>query len=215
MATNINDYVKNTGFGTGADRTKFDSKGQRKAGGEAVGYEDLATTLGGKLLGAVRGKADWDWDRHAVAFEPGGDITDVKDKVGSEHQYPHGALVDGYMYYHAHWIMTDTYANKPVQFTIRERVNSNGAEESLTWTTTVVEANDTNNVFPYDGETGLIQITVLKAVSMAGASISALIDWEFARTDSESGDVFVKYVDPHYIQDTDGSNTEYVKDEGA
>ncbi len=211
----ISDYMKDTGMGSGSDRTTFDSKGQRKSHGAAVGYEDLATTLGGKLLGEVRGKADWDWDRHAVKFESGGDITDVKDKVGSEHQYPHSAKTDGSMYYHAHWIMTDSYATMPVQFTFRHRIHSNGAEENLTWVTTVVEANDTNNVFAYDGETGLVQITVLKAVDMTGASISAMVDWEFARTDSESGDVYVKYVDPHYINDTDGSNTEYVKDEGA
>ena len=98
-----------------------------------------------------------------------------------------------------------------VQFNIRTRIHSNGTEEDLAWSTTVVEANDTNNIFPYNGENSLIQITRLKAVSMAGMSISAMVDWEFARTDTEPGDVYVRYVDPHYENDTDGSNDEYIK----
>ena len=56
-------------FGIDPDVTKFDIKGQRRSYGEATGFEDLATTLNGKLLGSTRGKADWDWNRHAVKFK--------------------------------------------------------------------------------------------------------------------------------------------------
>ena len=205
----------NTGFGSGSNRTKFDTKGQRLATGEAVGYEDLATTLQGKKLSLTNGTVQWDYDRHAAEFDPSGSITTNNDKVGGEHQYPHSAQVDGIMHYHMHWVQTDTFANLAAEFTFRYRLSSNGGEETTAWTTVVVEPSDDNSVFEYDGETGLIQITNLAEVDMTGASISALVEWEFTRTDSTAGSLFVKYIDPHYIQDTDGSNVEFVKDEGA
>jgi len=209
----IQDFFSNTGVGTGSDRLKIDSKGQIQLEGGATGFEDQTTSLKGKLLASTAGKADWDYDRHAVEFATAGDIAVAGDKVGDENQYAHGAKVDGDVFYHIHWFQTDTYANMPVQFTFRHRLHSNGAEENTSWTTAVVEANDTNSAFTYDGETSLLQITRLATVDMTGASISALIDWELARTDSETGDVYVKYVDPHIELDTIGSNTEYVKDE--
>jgi len=209
----IGDYFKNIGVGAGSDRLKIDEKGQILLEGGASGFEDQTTSLKGKLLASTAGKADWDYDRHACKFQSGGSIATAGDKVGDENQYPHGAKTDGDVFYHVHWFQTDTYANMPVQFTFRWRLHSNGAEEETSWTTAVVEANPTNNAFTYTAETSLLQITRLDTVDMTGASISALIDWEFARTDSETGDIYVKYVDPHVELDTIGSNTEYVKAE--
>lgn len=211
----INTYVKDTGFGSGSDRTTFDSKGQRKSHGEAIGFEDLATSLQGKKLSATNGTAQWDYDRHAAEFDPSGSITTANDKVGGEHQYPHSAKVNGNMYYHMHWIQEDTFANLAAEFTFRYRVSSNGSEETTAWTTVTLTASDTNSVFEYDGETALVQITKLATVDMTGASISALVEWEFTRTDATAGAIFVKYIDPHYEIERDGSNTEYVADEGA
>ena len=181
---NINTWAKNTGFGSGNDRFTVDSKGQMKLNGEAVGYEDMQTTLQGKKLSYTAGTVQWNFNRHAAKFDPSGSITNNDDKVGGEHQYPHSAKVNGNMYYHIHWIQEDTFANLAAEFTFRYRISSNGGEENLIWTTVVVTPDDTNSIFEYDGEARLVQITKLATVDMTGASISALIEWEFTRTDS-------------------------------
>ena len=214
---NINEYAKTTGFGSGENRTTFDSKGQRMSRGEAAGYEDLVTSLKGKKLSSSTGKVDWNYGRHAAKFQSGGSITNLNDKVGDEHQYPHSAREDGNLYYHIHWIQKDTFANlADLVFTFRYRVHANGAEEETSWTTVLVTPDASNSLFPYNDEISLVQITKLATVSMAGKGISAMVDWELARTDSSSvPDIYVKYCDPHYLNDTNGSDTEYVKDEGA
>lgn len=211
----LNNYPRDVGFGSGNDRTRWDNYGQRKAYGRAVGYEDLSTSLKGKRLSTTTGKVEWDWDRHACKFEPAGDITVKADKVGDEHQYPHSAKEDGAFYYHMHWFQTEDWAQYGgVEFVFRYRVNSNGSEEVTDWTTVTVTPNEINSVFEYNGETSLVQITRLATVDLTGTSISAMVDWEMARTDdSGMGNIYIKYIDPHYIQDTDGSDTEYVKNE--
>ena len=122
-------------------------------------------------------------------------------------QYPHGALVDGKFELHAHWKQYSTDART---LTIKHRVVSNLTVWNDAWITTVVTLDATNALGTYvSGD--FAQITPLLEVDMAGESISAMIDFKIWRTDANTGDMLVKFIDGHVEKDAMGSRERYVK----
>lgn len=203
----IQDFVQNIGFGTGANVTTFDSNGQMRAQGEATVHEDVLGALFGKSLFSTSGKVDFDWDELAGVFQSGGAVDTLADMFPFVAQYPHGALVDGKFELHAHWKQYNTDAR---QITIKHRVVSNLRVWNDTWVTTVVDLTSDNALGAYPGG-DFAQITPLLEVDMIGESISAMIDFKIWRTDTNTGDMLVKFVDGHVEKDAMGSRERYIK----
>jgi len=206
----INEYADQYGFGQGLDKTKIEADGTVYMQGEATVWDDIQNSLIGKALYSNQGKVTFDYSENAIVFASGGSIANLADTVAFSIQYPHASKTDGEFRLHIHWEQDNTYSNKPIQFTVKHRVQSNGSPKNTTWTTTVIECDNTNNVFTYSSGV-LNQITKLVNVSMAGAGISAIVDVQIARTDTSTGDIMAKFVDFHYEKTTLGSRTEYTK----
>lgn len=206
-----NRSLSNLYFGGSVDSgnySKFDeTTGSLSFHGTATVWDDLVGSLIGKRLSATTGKVDYDWSENAITFQSGGSISTEADIINFNFQYPHAAIEDGEMRLHVHWEQPDSTER---EFTVKHRIQSNGEAKTTSWTTTVVTCNSTNNVFTYSSGT-LNQITELVNVDMEDAGISATVQFQLARTDSETGDITVTFVDAHIELDSAGSETEYVK----
>lgn len=203
--TNINTYFRETGVGSASDRLKIEADGTTHRTGAATTWDDLTNSLIGKRLSATTGKVDYDWTENAIKFQSGGSISTDADVVNFNLQYPHACIEDGDMKLHVHWEQPDATAR---EFTVEYRIQSNGAAKTTSWTQVVVST--ASSVFTYASGT-LNQITALATVDMTDAGISATVQFRMARTDSETGDILVTFVDAHVERDTDGSRSEYSK----
>ena len=202
----IQDFVRNTGFGAGSDRTKFEADGTAHRGGDATTWDDLVSSLIGSRLSSTAGKVGYDYDDLAIVFNPGGSISTEADRVGLNQQYPHAAVVDGSVRFHIHW-WQDTAVTREI--TVEYRIQKNNELKEDVWTQVVVDTN-TNNVFAYTSG-ALKQITSHVDIDMTDAGISATVQIRFARTDSNSGDMLMTFADSHVERDTEGSRSEFVK----
>ena len=206
----IDTYFKDIGVGSGSDRAKFESDGTLKFEGDSTTWDDIVGSLIGKKLSSTVGKVDYNWAENSIKFQSGGSISTANDIVNINLQYPHAAKEGGIFAFHLHYEQTDTYANMPVQFTVKYRVQNNGAAKNTTWTTVTVEANDDNTVFPYSSGT-LNQILKLVDIDITGMNISSTVQIQFARTDSATGDLYATFADAHIERDTIGSRSQYSK----
>jgi len=210
ITPNIQEFFKNIGIGEGSNRLKIEDDGTIVREGNATVWDDIVGSLIGKRLSSVVGKVEYNYAENAITFKSGGSISTANDIVNFNLQYPHAAKVTGSMNLHIHWEQSDTYLNMPIQFTVKYRVQSNGAAKTTSWTTVVVEANPTNNAMTYVSGT-FNQITKLINVDMTGMGISSTAQFQLARTDSETGDIIGTFVDAHVEMDTDGSRSEFSK----
>ena len=203
----IGDYFKNIGVGSGANRLKIEADGTIKREGDATVWDDLVTSLIGSRLYSTAGKVNYNYAENAVEFQPGGSISTEADVINFNFQHPHAAVVNGSLKLHIHWEQPNSTDR---EFTVRYRIQKNGQEKTTAWTTVVVAANATNNVFAYVSGT-LNQITPLASIDMTDAGISATVQVQMARTDSETGNILGTFLDAHVEYDTDGSRSEYSK----
>lgn len=204
---NINDLFADTGIGSGSDRLKIEDDGTTKREGAATVWDDIQNSLIGKQLSSVAGKVDYNWAENTITMQPGGVITTANDLLVFNLQVPHAAIEDGSLNLHMHWEQPDATER---EITVKYRIQNNGAAKTASWTTVTKALNATNNAFTYTSGT-LNQITGLVDIDLTGASISAVVEFQMARTDSETGDIEVTFVDAHIQKDTDGSRQEYVK----
>lgn len=204
---NINTLMADTGIGSGSDRLKIESDGTVKREGAATVWDDIQNSLIGKSLSSVAGKVDYNWANNSITMEPGGSISTANDLLVFNLQVPHSAIDDGSLNLHMHWEQPDATDR---EVTVKHRIQNNGAAKTTTWTTTVVALNATNNAFAYVSGT-LNQITGLVGIDLTDASISAVVEFQAARTDAETGDIEVTFIDAHVQKDTDGSRQEYIK----
>ena len=204
---NINSYTKDTGFGSGSDRTKFDEKGQLKLEGDAVQWDDLVGDIMSKKLYSTTGRIDYDWDNNSIRFQSGGDITDKADRIQFNYQKMHAIKENSEMRFHIHYEQDST--NEYV-FTLKYRVQGNGEAKTTAWTTVTATCNATNHVFPYTSGT-INQILQFPAIDWSNVGISSTVQLMLARTDSITGDCYVTFCDAHVTLDAHGSNQEYVK----
>ena len=204
---NVSEYAEDYGFGQNGNRTKFDEDGQRQSVGNATQWDDLVGDIMAKKLYAVTGTIDYDWDENAMKFQKGGDITDKADRVQFNLQKMHKIKVDSELRMHIHYEQDST--NEYV-FTLKYRVQGNGAAKTTTWTTITTTCNATNHVFSYTSGT-INQIVKFPVIDWSEVSISSTVQFMLSRTDSITGDVYVTFIDGHTEIDSDGSNQEYVK----
>ena len=202
----ISDYVKNTGFGKGENKTKFDDNGQRRAYGKATQWDDLVGDALGRKLYSTQGKVDYNWSNNTIKFQSGGVITDQKDRLIWNVQKIHKVKENSELRYHIHYEKTNT---TPYVFTLQHRVQGNGETKTDAWTTTTATTG-TDDVFPYTSGT-LNQIVKFPPVDWSAVGISSTVNFRLARTDTETGDINVSFIDGHVEIDSDGSNEEYVK----
>jgi hypothetical protein len=191
--------------GSGDDRAEIDADGIMLYGDSTV-WEDLSTSLIGQRLNSVSGAVDYNYDNNSITFQSGGSISSTGDRVAWNLQHPHGAKQDGLFNLHIHWEQVDSTAR---EFTVQYRIQDNGDTKETSWTTVVVDTS-ASSLFTYSSGT-LNQITELVSIDMSGHSISAVVQFRLARTDSVSGDIEATFVDVHYELDTMGSRDEYVK----
>ena len=204
---NINEYVKNTGFGSGNNTTTFDTKGQMQHHGEATQWDDIVGDAFGRKLNSSTGKLDYDWSENNLKFQSGGDITKSADRLVWNVQKMHKVKTDSELRYHIHFEKSD---NTVRTFTLQYRIQGNGEEKTTSWTTLTTTTEPVNEVFPYSGGT-LNQIVKFPPIDWSDVILSSTVNFRLARTDSESGDVHVSFVDGHVEVDSDGSNEEWVK----
>ena len=202
----IGDYVKNTGFGTGLNRAKFEADGTLKFEGDSSVWDDITGSLIGKSLSSTAGQVDYNWAENSIIFNSGGDIATEADCINFNIQNPHATKVNSIIDFHIHWWQTDAVAR---EFTIEHRIQNNGQLKTEAWTQNIV-STQADAKFTYTSGT-LNQISDLVAIDMTGASISATVQFRIARTDAVAGDVEVTFADVHVEKDTLGSRQEYVK----
>jgi len=208
MGTDINDYVKDTGFGTGANRIKFEADGSLVMEGDATQWDDVVGPILGSNLSANAGTADYDWDENCVAFSASGDIADDGDRISMNVQIPHRTKTGSTACLHCHYEQTEADTT-PRTFTGRYRLQSNGAAKTTSWTDFVISTAD-GNALSYTSGT-LNQICELADVDLTGAGISSTLQIQLTRSDAESGVVNMTFCDIHVEMDTLGSRSEYTK----
>lgn len=203
---NISEFFREEGVGTGENRAKIDENGVAYHSGSLVNWEDITGSLVGKSLSSVAGTVDYNWAENAIVFQPDGNINTDADKIIFNFQYPHAAVVDGEMRLHIHWEQTDAINR---QFTVKYRIQKNGAAKTIDWTSITIDTN-ANNKLAYTSGT-LNQITDLIAVDMTGKGLSSTVQFQLTRIDSEAVDLLATFVDAHVAKDTDGSRQEFAK----
>ncbi len=208
--TTPSEAAKDTGFGAGDDRVKIDDLGQLKAEGDATQWDDLSGAITGLKLYDTKGKVGMDFDQNSLVFESGGSITTDADCVWFNLQKMHKIKIDSELRMHLHYTKTDTTER---EFTLKYRIQPNGGAKVTTWTTITTTTNATNDVFPYTSGSINQIVQFLDYIDWSDSMISSTVQFKLARTDSESGDVEVTFIDGHYEADSFmGSNAEYSKE---
>lgn len=195
-----------TGDVPGGDYLEVEPDGTWKNKGNGTTWDDIVNSLVGRRLFSNVGTIDYNYNENAIKMQPNGDINDRNDRVIFDLQYPHAAIVDGRMNLHIHWFQEN--ANR-IEFTVQYRIQKNGQPKTSVWAEIIANSDD-HNVFTYVSG-ALNQITELVSVDMAGAGISATVQFRITRSDSTVGDILATFVDSHIERDMGGSHQEYVK----
>ena len=204
---NINTYAEESGFGSGTNRTKFNSSGEMSHEGTATQWDDILGAVTGVKLNDTKGTVGFDYNEGSLVFEPGGDITVDNDCVWFNIQKMHAVKTDSELRMHIHYTQTDTTERV---FTLKYRVQPNGGTKTTTWTTTTATCNAASHVFPYTSGS-INQIVQFPAIDWSAVGISSTVQFRLARTDSLTGNVEATFIDGHVELDSQGSNQEYVK----
>lgn len=174
-----------------------------KLTGDATAWDDIQTSLIGRRLYSTSGGVNYDYDENTVTFASGGSISNTADRVGFNIQTRHQTLEDSSLKLHMHFEQTDA-TNRT--FTVRYRIQNNGSAKTASWTTATADTDDA--LWTWSSGT-LINILPLATIDLTDASISAQVQIQMARTDSNGGTVHVTFVDCHYELDSLGSNNEF------
>ena len=203
---NGSEYARDLGFGSGANRSKFEEDGTLKFEGDATVWDDVVGSLIGKNLSDNTGSVDYNWVENTITFAPNGDIDTSADLVNFNVQIPHGTKLNSIADLHLHWEQID---DVPREFTVRHRIQNNGQAKTIAWTESIV-STATDAKFAYS--TGILnQISDLVDIDLNGIGISSVIQFQVTRTDAIAGDIEVTFMDVHVEKDTIGSRLEYVK----
>lgn len=188
-------------------------------------WGDIVRSIQGRRLSTTSGKVDSNFAENSVTFQPNGTVGNLNDGIGWNVEYNHEYLQVNYtmeddtvlvpqLRPHIHWWQP---ADKAYQFTLRYRIQYNNTAKTTAWTTMTLDAS-TDSAFAYGG--GIWnQISLFKNGSdenivalTAGQALSAEVQFQMWRTDSESEDIDVKMIDVHAPSDRAGSEQEFVKE---
>jgi len=200
----------------GGDYTEITSDGSTYSYGGATMWDDMIGDLFGRRLNSTSGKVDYDWSENAIKFQSGGSITNVTDRVQSNAQIPHKAKVGTSITFkpHLHWFQEISSGATVLDatFTLRYRLQRNGRGKESVWTTITTTTGGANDVFDFTGESDgtYNQLTHFPDITV-DCGISDTFQFQIARTDSNTGDIYVYFMDYHYEIDSVGSADEIVK----
>lgn len=176
--------------------------------GIATCWDDEVGNLVNRRLYNTKGKIDYNLPNNSVTVAKGGSITVLDDCLVDSIQYAHAALSTGKFRQHFHWEQPDDSA---YTWTRYWRIQSNGVLTTTEWQTDSAVANTAADVFTYPGSGTFNQITRFPDIDMSSAGISATVQTRVCRTDTETPDVEMIFLDAHVELDSFGSDEEYQK----
>lgn len=197
-----------------------------KRGKNYIYWNDIVNSLIGRRLNSIAGGVDYNYTENTVTFKSGGTAGNINDAVVWNVEYNHEMLQEDYsdgisltltpqVRPHMHW---EQPADLPYEFTLRYRIQYNGKAKTTAWSEMTLNTQNDSS-FTYVSGT-LNQISAFKNGSNeniiplnSGESLSAIIQFQMWRTDSQAGDIEVVFVDCHAPNDRGGSEQEYVKEE--
>ncbi len=201
MATNINDYVKNVGFGTGANRTKFTARGVMVMEGEARVWDDHTGDLTNAKLSDNNTLIAQNFAEGGIDMSPNGDLSNDDKCITLVVQKKHAVATASSAHFHVHWDQTSA----------TDVIQGNGQEKTTAWSTPETFNPQDDSIFTFDGHTTLNQIMYMCEIDLSAVMISSNIEIKFARIDAVSGDIRASFVDGHFLFDMMGSDNEYEK----
>ena len=206
---NINDYVRDTGFGSGADRTKFTDRGVMIMEGNAKVWDDHTGDLSNSNLIGKDALIATNFSEGGLDFEPNGSVDVDEECMTMIVQKKHAVAVASSAHFHIH--LDQTSATNDIRFKMKYRIQGNGAEKTTAWSTTEEFSILTDNIFTFDGHTTLNQILEVCSIDLSSVMISSNIEIRFARTDAIAVTVRATFMDGHFLFDMLGSDSEYEK----
>jgi len=202
--------------GDSSNYSEVRTDGTQRLVGDATCWQDMVGDLFGKALASVLGKVDFDYDENALKFQSGGSITTTNDRVGSNLQINHNFKVGSSITFrpHVHWFQNvATGAVTPFVLTMRYRLQRNGQTKATAWTTVTCDVGaGGDDIFDFTGESDgdYNQLSRFPDI-VIDCNVSDTIQFQMARTDSESGDMLVYFMDMHGEVDSFGSDEEIAK----
>jgi len=207
MERTLSDILANEGIGSGDDRITISSTGDIRKHGAATQWLDVVGSVLGLKLYDNKGTVDYDWEENAVMFASEGDITKPEDRIIWNIQKDHNVKIDSELRPHIHFVQSDSVVR---EFTIQYRIQANGVAKETTWNTITATTESSNLVFDYVSGS-MNQILLFPPIDWSGYGISSTVNVRCTRTDAESGDLEVTFIDAHVELDSDGSDTEFGK----
>ncbi len=205
-------------FGGSSDYTEISrADGTTRYRGDATTWRDMVGDLFGKRLNSTSGRVDYDFDDNAIKFQSNGSLSSSADRVGANLQINHQFRVGTDIVFkpHIHWFQAvSSGAVTPFVLSMRYRLQRNNAEKTTTWTTVTCDVGSGgDDIFDFTGEVDGIynQLSRFPDIVVTCA-ISDTLQFQVTRTDGESGDMFVYFMDLHGIIDSLGSEDEVAKD---
>lgn len=199
--------------GDGTNQAAIGTDGTVRLQGNATTWTDMVGNLLGQRLSSTAGKVDYDWDDNAITFNSAGSISVEADRVQWNQQIGH-EFKTGEVVFKPHVHFEQAVSSGAVTaftLTLQYRLQRNGYAKTTDWTTITCTAG-TDDIFDFTSESDdtYIQIAAFPEISVE-CDISDTFQFRMARTDSETGDMNVVFVDLHGEIDSFGSETEYTK----
>lgn len=187
-----------------------------RAHGDSTAWRDMVMDIFGRRLSSTTGRVDYDWNENAIKFQSGGSITNSADRVGGNQQINHEFRVGSGITFkpHIHWfqeVVSNTV--KPYVLTARYRLQRNNYAKTTAWTTVTCDVGSGgDDIFDFTGEADGFynQLSRFPDITI-DCSVSDTVQIQMTRTDSESGDMLVYFMDIHGEVDSLGSDAEIAK----
>lgn len=189
------------------DYSHISQTGELRYHGAATVWDDIVGNLIGRTLFSTAGTLDYNFGENAIVMQRNGNIASSSDRLIFNFQKPHGTKQASEMRLHIHWQQPDA---RNYIWTVQYRIQDNFTTATTAWQTVTSESN-INNARPYPGSGVFNQITKLINVDMSNVGISSTVEFRVCRTDANTSDILVKFVDAHIEWDGQGSEEEYEK----
>ena len=184
----------------------------------AITYDDLlGSAMNWESGGWGSSYIEKNYDDNTVDFAASGDLSDSTKRASFNVQLYHKMVqgTNAYFQMHWHWLQSDT---TEFTFACQYRKVKKPANAGLdgveigSWTTlSAVTTNTTNNFFTYATGTTIHQVCEWDEIDITDMHVSDILQFRVARTDANSGDMQVLYLDAHYAIDMAGSLYKWVK----
>ncbi len=198
----------------GGNYTEIRADGTQRLVGNATAWRDIIGDLFGRRLSSTSGRVDYDFDENAIKFQSGGSISNSADRVGANLEINHELKVGSSITFkpHIHWFQeVSSGAVTAFVLTMKYRIQNNNAAKTTAWTTVTLTAG-TDDVFDFTGEADGTYNQLSRFPNIVvNCGVSDTIQFQMARTDSLSGNMYIYFMDMHAMIDSFGSDEEITK----